>query len=114
MDESVKKLTEWIRNKLNSLPEKDAKGSEYRVGWQILTYLVGTAAEESTNPKVRILGESAKKAAKQSFIDYAVKKIVEWLDKPSNNPYQLSKSCKYCGVVVDSWSSYCNYCFNKI
>jgi len=53
------------RNKLNSLPEKDNQGNNYRAGWQLLTYLVASAAEESTNPKIRILGKLAKKGCKK-------------------------------------------------
>lgn len=110
-----KDLTEWIRNKLNSLPEKDNQGNNYRVGWQLLTYLVASAAEESTNPKIRVLGKSAKKGVKKSFLDLSLKKFSEWLENPTNNnPYQLSKSCNYCGKVVNNWSNYCPYCFNKI
>jgi len=113
MNDPIKDLSEWIRNKLNSLPENDNQGNNYRVGWQILTYLVASAAEESTNPKLRLLGKSAKRGAKQSFIDYAVKKIGDWLDN-SNNPYQLTKSCIYCGRLINSLSNNCPYCFNKI
>ena len=97
----MKDLSEWIRNKLNSLPENDNQGNNYQVGWQLLTYIVASAAEESTNPKLRLLGRSAKRGAKQSFIDYAVKKIEDWLDN-SNNPYQLTNSCNYCGNAINS------------
>ncbi len=107
----IKDLSEWIRNKLNSLPENDNQGNNYRVGWQLLTYLVGSAAEESTNPKLRLLGRSAKSGAKQSFIDYAVKKIGDWLDNSSNNPYQITRSCKNCGSMIDNWNNYCPYCY---
>jgi len=73
-------LTEWIRRKLNSLPEKDNQGNNYRVGWQILTYIVANAAEELTDPKIRLLGKSVKKGAKLSFIDFAVNKLNNWID----------------------------------
>jgi len=109
----IRDLTEWIRTKLNSLPEKDNQGNNYRVGWQVLTYLVASAAEESTDPKIRILGKAAKKGAKKSFIDFALNKLSDWLDG-NNNLYQLTKSCSCCGCVVNSWSGYCPYCFNKI
>ena len=110
-----KDLTEWIRAKLNSLPEKDNQGNNHRVGWQVLTYLVASAAEESTDPKIRMLGKAAKKGAGKSFLDLALKKISDWLENPANNnPYQLTKSCNYCSRVVDSWYDSCPYCFNKI
>jgi len=76
----LKDLTEWIRRKLNSLPEKDNQGNNYRVGWQILTYIVANAAEGSTDPNIRLLGNSAKKGAKLSFIDFAVNKLNNWLN----------------------------------
>jgi len=114
-NDPIKDLIEWIRNKLNSLPEKDTQGNNYRVGWQVLTYLAGAVAEESTDPKIRMLGRSAKKGAKKSFIDLAINKISDWLENPvNNNPYQLSKSCIYCGRIVYSQTNYCPYCFNKI
>jgi len=61
----IKDLSEWIRDKLNSLPEKDNQGNHYRVGWQLITYLAATAAEGSTNPKLRLLGKLAKKRNKE-------------------------------------------------
>lgn len=109
-----KDLTEWIRNKLNSLPEKDTQGNNYRVGWQLLTYLVASAAEESTDPKIRKLGKAAKKGAKKSFIELAVPKIFNMLNIFSNNPYQLTKSCNSCGSIIDSWTNSCPYCNNQI
>lgn len=110
----IRDLTEWIRTKLNSLPEKDNQGNNYRVGWQVLTYLVASAAEESTDPKIRKLGKAAKKGAIQSFIDLLANKLGVWLSATQNNPYQLSKSCNHCGSIVNSWNNYCPYCFNKI
>ena len=108
----IKDFSEWIRNKLNSLPEKDSQGNNTRVGWQLLTYLVASVAEESTDPKIKMLGRLAKKGAKKSFIDLAVKKIFDWLDNPNNNnPYQLTKSCIHCSHLVNSWDNYCPYCY---
>ena len=110
-----KDLSEWIRNKLNSLPEKDNQENNYRVGWQLLTYLVASAAEESINPKIRILGKLAKKGAKKSFLDLAVPKIFGWLENPSNNnPYKLTRSCIYCGLNVNYWDRFCPYCYRKL
>ena len=109
--ESIKDFSEWVRNKLNSLPEHRVQEDNYRLGWQIITYIFGSAAEESTNPRLRLLGKSAKRGAKQSFIDFVVKKIDDWLENPvNNNPYQLTKSCHYCGWAINSWSNYCPYC----
>ena len=71
--DSTKGMAKWIRNKLNSLPEKDNQGNNYRVGWQILTYVVANVIEESSDPKIRLLGKSVKKGAKLSFIDLAAK-----------------------------------------
>lgn len=110
----LKDITEWIRNKLNSLPEKDNQGNNYRVGWQVLTYFVASAAEESTDPKIRKLGKAAKKGAKKSFIDLLANKLGVWLSTTQNNPYQLSRSCNYCGYMVDNWNNFCPYCNNQI
>lgn len=110
----LKEFTEWIRRKLNSLPEKDNQGNNYRVGWQVLTYLVGSAAEESSDLKIRRLGKSAKKGAIKSFFDFAIPKLFNALSNFSNNPYQLTKSCNYCGNVVNSWTNICPYCNNQI
>jgi len=110
----INDIIEWIRNKLNSLPEKDNQGNNYRVGWQFLTYLAGATAEESTNPTVRKLGKAAKKGAKKSFVDLVIPKIFNKLNNFSNNPYKLTKSCTYCGSVVNSWTNNCPYCNNQI
>lgn len=109
----IKDLSEWIRDKLNSLPEKDNQGNHYRVGWQLITYLAATAAEGSTNPKLRLLGKLAKKGTKKSFIDLASKKLEEWLDRNLDNPY-FTKSCNYCGMTINNWSNYCPYCYNQL
>jgi len=111
--DSTKDITKWIRSKLNSLPEKDNQGNNYRVGWQILTYVAANVVESSSDPKIRLLGKSVKKGVKLSFIDLAAKKLSDWLDG-NNNPYQLTKSCSFCGCVVNSWNNYCPNCFNKI
>lgn len=108
----IKDLSEWIRDKLNSLPEKDNKGNHYRLGLQLITYLAATAAEESTNPKLRLLGKLAKKGTKKSFIDLASKKLEEWLDRNLDNPY-FTKPCNYCGNWVSTNSSFCPYCYSK-
>lgn len=104
-----KDLIEWTRNKLNSLPEKDNQGNHYRVGWQFLTYLAGSVAEESSDPKIRMLGKVAKKGAVKSFFDLLTEKALDWFSK-QNNPYQLTKSCIHCGHLVNSWDNYCSYC----
>jgi len=110
----IKELIEWIRNKLNSLPEKDNQGNNYRVGWQFLTYLAGATAEESSNPEIRKLGSAAKKGAKKSFLDFVAIKFFDWLENPStNNPYLQTKTCSYCGNWVSLSSNYCPYCFNR-
>jgi len=111
--DSPRDITRWIRNKLNSLPEKDNQGNNYRVGWQILTYVVANVVEGSSDPKIRLLGKSAKKGVTLSFIDLALNKLSGWLDG-NNDPYQLTRSCSFCGDVVFSWNNYCPNCFNKI
>ena len=110
--EPIKNLIEWIRNKLNSLPEKDNQENNYRVGWQFLTYLAGSAAEESSDPQIRMLGKAAKKGAKKSFIDLVAVKITDLLFNPSNNPY-LTKQCSYCGNWVSTSSNFCPYCYGS-
>jgi len=111
--DSPKEITKWIRRKLNSLPEKDNQGNNYRVGWQILTYVVANVVEGSSDPKIRLLGKSAKKGVTLSFIDLALNKLSDWLDG-SNDPYQLTNSCSFCGDEVYSWNDYCPNCFKKI
>lgn len=98
---------EAIRHQLNKIPEKDNQGNYNRLGWQILTYIFGKAIEESNNPKLKNLGKVMRVGAKQSFADYAVQKIVNWLDKMLD-----SKSCPYCGYVNNLNDVFCNQCRN--
>ncbi len=100
-------ISENIRNKLNSLSEKDNQGNYNRLGWQILTYIAGSAAEESTNPKLRNLGRVLKRGAKKSFADYLAQKIVGWLNK-----FSISKTCPFCGYSNNSTAIFCNQCRN--
>src|SRR5438445_3276671 len=99
--------SEQIRNKLNSLPEKDNRGNYNRLRWQTFTYFIGSALEESTNPKLKNLGKSMRIGAKKSFVDYLTQKIVGWLDKLLDK-----KVCSYCGYANNSNAIFCNQCRN--
>ena len=87
MGKQPKNLSDIIRDKLNSLPEKDLQGNYNRAGWQFISLIAAEAAENSTNPQLQILGQYVKLGTKKSIVDYASKKIEDWLDSILEDPY---------------------------
>jgi len=79
-NQQPKNLSDIIRDKLNSLPEKDQQGNYNRAGWQFISLIVAEAAKNSINPQLQMLGQCVKLGAKRSIVDYASKKIEDWLD----------------------------------
>ncbi len=73
--------SEQIRSMLNNVVEKNLDGTFRRLGWQILTYVVGVTFESSRDVKVRNLGCVLSIGAKNSFADYVVQKASEWILK---------------------------------
>jgi len=73
--------SEQIRSMLNNVIEKNPDGTFRRLGWQILTYVVGVTFESSRDVKVRNLGCALSIGAKNSFADYVVQKASEWILK---------------------------------
>lgn len=108
----TKDPSEMLRNKLNSLPEKDQQGNYYRFFWQLVSYSIGSVAANSNNSNFKKLGENMKKGAKKSFVDYALNKIESYIDRFLDGNITLNKICMYCGFQVDSQSSFCPNCRN--
>ena len=73
--------SEQIRSMLNNVVEKNLDGTFRRLGWQILTYVVGGTLESSRDVKVRNLGCVLRAGAENSFADYLVQKVSEWILK---------------------------------
>ena len=73
--------SEQIRTLLNQVTEKNPDGTYRRLGWQILTYIVGDILESSKDRDVRNLGCVLSTGAKNSFSDYLTHKISDWINK---------------------------------
>ncbi len=107
---SSKDLSDLVRNKLNSLPEKDQQGNQYRLFWQFITYLIGNEAESSNDTSLKVVGKKIKLGAKKSFLDYTTTKIENWIDRFFDN--MGSKTCIYCGHTSQYNAKICFNCRN--
>lgn len=74
-------LSEVIRKRLNGLREKNTDGTYYKIGWQILTLVVGELFTSSNDPKIRRIGKLVSLGAQKSVGDYTAQKISDWLMK---------------------------------
>ena len=86
----TKDLSELIRTKLNSLPEKDAQENNNKLGWQIFSLLVSSKAQNSQNPSLRKVAKLVRKGTEESVADYAAAKIREYvLTSLRKDPYSI-------------------------
>ncbi|MCV0410760.1 hypothetical protein [Nitrosopumilus sp.] len=86
----IRDLSELVRTKLNSLPEKDSQGNNNKLAWQIISLLVSDKAQYSTNSNIRHVAKLVRRGTEESVADYAASKIRSFvLNNLRKDPYSL-------------------------